>query len=79
MAAWPDQPAAQVQQLATDELDTITGELGELHADRMTAPTVAVEANDGLPTSSLSMLPEAGEPAVEPGDFHLGRGVLFQG
>ena len=33
MAARPDQPAAEVQQLATDELDTITGELGELQAD----------------------------------------------
>ena len=70
MAAWSDQPAVEVQQLATDELDTITGELGELQADRMTAPAVAVEANDGLPTSSLSMLPEAGELAAEPGDFH---------
>ena len=29
-----------------------------------------VEANYGLPTSSLSMLPEAGEPAAEQGDFH---------
>ena len=56
MAAWSDQPAVEVQQLATDELDTITGELGELQADRMTALAVVVEANDGLLTSSLSML-----------------------
>ena len=71
MAARPDRPPAEVQQLATDELNTITGELGELQADRMAAvEAAAIEANDGLPTSSLSMLPEAGEPAAEQGDFH---------
>ena len=70
MAAWPDQPAAEVQQLATDEFNTINGELGELQADRMAAPAAAVEAYDGLPTSSISMLSEAGEPAAEQGDIH---------
>ena len=70
MAARPDQPAAEVQQLATDEFNTINGELGERLADRMVAPATAVEAYDGSPTSSISTLSEAGEPAAEQGDFH---------
>ena len=70
MAARPDQPPAEVQQMATDELNTITGELSELQADRMAALAAAVEANDGLPTSFLSMLPEAGEPVAETCDIH---------
>ena len=70
MAAQPDQPAAEVQQLATDEFNTINRELGERLADRMVAPATAVEAYDGSPTSSISMLSEAREPAAEQGDFH---------
>ena len=70
MAARPDQPAAEVQQLATDEFNSINGELGERLADRMVAPATAVEAYDGSPTSSISTLSEAGEPAAEQGDFH---------
>ena len=65
MAARPDQPAAEVQQLATDEFNTIIGELGGRLADRMVAPATAVEAYDGSPTSSISTLSEAGEPAAE--------------
>ena len=78
MVARPDQPPAKVQQLAMDELNTITGELGELQANRMAALAAVVEANDSLLTSSLSMLPKAGEPAAEQGrEFEWYSTFLF--